>query len=94
MYNQLTLLLLNDTFTEVSHKLTDFGFAGADIYSDSECVLLITRDGVNTGSPTNEFFSFNTADVEIDSSKLFLYNTVYSKEQHENEIGKRQFNSY
>ena len=87
------MFLLNDMHAEVRTEYTDFGFAGADIHSDSEIILLIRRDSVMTDFPKHHFFAFNTADVQIDSSKIFLYNAVFSKQHHDNEIGRQKLNS-
>ena len=65
----------------VVSEFTDFGFMEAELSAGTDVVLVIRRDGGNLYKPKHHLLTSDRTTVEKDSTKLYIYNAIWNKDQ-------------
>lgn len=67
-------------FIVVLHDLTDYGFMEPILSPDMQILMVIGRNNwPNIDKPKHHLTAFNTKDVEIESSKVYVFNGILNK---------------
>lgn len=58
-----------------------------DLKQDSDVIIVITRATNDPRKPRHHLLTFDRTAVEADTSKLYIFNGIWSKEHHDENIG-------
>ena len=71
----------------VRSSFTDYGFMDGNLERESDVIIVITRAASDPRKPRHHLLTFDRTKVEADSSKLYIFNGLWSREHHDKKKG-------